>query len=115
MDHNCRTKYVAGVGDDSKHTNVCTITFQSALVGDAIYCSNWYETSPKTRRLLLQCLMRAQVPVNIRVGFIEASMPTFRAVSFSIFFFHSVSEEDFGSVDDIGCCVGDVFRKFSRQ
>ncbi|XP_058827989.1 odorant receptor 82a-like [Topomyia yanbarensis] len=56
------------------------IAHESTLVADAIYCSNWYEASPKTRKILLQCIARAQVPVNIKAGFMVASLPTMRAI-----------------------------------
>ncbi|KAL9699254.1 hypothetical protein quinque_002695 [Culex quinquefasciatus] len=56
------------------------LLYESAAVGDAIYCSNWYEATPKTRKLLLFCIKRAQVPVNTKVGIMVASLPTFRAV-----------------------------------
>ncbi|XP_053686489.1 odorant receptor 45a-like [Sabethes cyaneus] len=54
--------------------------YESTSVADAIYCSNWYEASPKTRQILLQCIMRAQIPVNTRAGFMVASLPTMRAI-----------------------------------
>ncbi|XP_055529448.1 odorant receptor 45a-like [Wyeomyia smithii] len=53
---------------------------ESTSIADAIYCSNWYEASPKTRRILLQCIMRAQLPVNTKAGFMVASLPTMRAI-----------------------------------
>ncbi|XP_001861406.2 odorant receptor 82a [Culex quinquefasciatus] len=56
------------------------LLYESAAVGDAIYCSNWYEATPKTRKLLLFCIKRAQVPVNTKVGIMVASLPTFRAI-----------------------------------
>ncbi|XP_062544368.1 odorant receptor 82a-like [Armigeres subalbatus] len=56
------------------------LSHESESVSNAIYCSNWYESSPKTRRIVLQCLMRAQVPVNTKAGFMVASLPTFKAI-----------------------------------
>ncbi|EAT34555.1 AAEL013217-PA [Aedes aegypti] len=56
------------------------LSHESEEVSSSIYCSNWYEASPKTRRILLQCLMRAQVPVNTKAGFMVASLPTLRAI-----------------------------------
>ncbi|XP_058827990.1 odorant receptor 82a-like [Topomyia yanbarensis] len=58
------------------------LSHESTLVSDAIYCSNWYEASPKTRKMLLLCMMRSQLPVNINAGFMRASLPTLLAVSF---------------------------------
>ncbi|XP_058463949.1 odorant receptor 45a-like [Malaya genurostris] len=59
------------------------MSYESELVCEAIYCSNWYEVSPKIRKMLLLCMMRAQLPVNINAGFMQASLPTLRAVSFN--------------------------------
>lgn len=67
--------------------------FQSAAVGDAIYCSNWYEATPKTRKLLLFCIKRAQIPVNTKVGIMVASLPTFRAVLSSEIFVNLIFQK----------------------
>ncbi|XP_058456740.1 odorant receptor 82a-like [Malaya genurostris] len=56
------------------------ILHESTLVADAIYCSNWYKASPKVRKVLLLCMMRAQIPVNVKAVFIVASLPTMRAI-----------------------------------
>ncbi|XP_053686488.1 odorant receptor 45a-like [Sabethes cyaneus] len=56
------------------------LTAESIGVADAIYCSNWYETTSSNRKKLLQCMMRAQIPVDTKAGLMEASLPNLKAI-----------------------------------
>ncbi|XP_053663970.1 odorant receptor 82a-like [Anopheles marshallii] len=52
----------------------------SVNVADSIYSTNWYDATITTRKQILICLMRAQQPVIIKSGFIEASLPTLKTI-----------------------------------
>uniref|UniRef100_A0A182IVR4 Uncharacterized protein n=1 Tax=Anopheles atroparvus TaxID=41427 RepID=A0A182IVR4_ANOAO len=58
--------------------NGSIITEESARVSDAIYASNWYEATPEVKKMIYYCLMRAQKPVVMKGGFIEATLPTLK-------------------------------------
>uniref|UniRef100_A0A182QTN1 Odorant receptor n=1 Tax=Anopheles farauti TaxID=69004 RepID=A0A182QTN1_9DIPT len=53
---------------------------ESILVHDAVFKSNWYEADVATQKMLLNCMMRANKPVNAKSGFTQASLPTLKAV-----------------------------------
>uniref|UniRef100_A0A182SV17 Odorant receptor n=1 Tax=Anopheles maculatus TaxID=74869 RepID=A0A182SV17_9DIPT len=53
---------------------------QSVNVSDAIYGTNWYEATPNTKKQIHISLMRAQKPVIVKSGFIEASLPTLKKI-----------------------------------
>ncbi|XP_053663962.1 odorant receptor 82a-like [Anopheles marshallii] len=53
---------------------------ESTLVHDAVYKSNWYEADVRTQKMLINCMMRANKPVNAKSGFTEASLPTLKAI-----------------------------------
>ncbi|XP_050072686.1 odorant receptor 82a-like [Anopheles maculipalpis] len=53
---------------------------QSVNVSDAIYGTNWYEATTDTKKQIHFSLMRAQKPVIVKSGFIEASLPTLKKI-----------------------------------
>uniref|UniRef100_A0A182MTR5 Odorant receptor n=1 Tax=Anopheles culicifacies TaxID=139723 RepID=A0A182MTR5_9DIPT len=57
---------------------------QSVNVSDSIYGTNWYEATTAVKKQIYFCLMRAQKPVIIKSGFIEASLPTLKKVNKSL-------------------------------
>ncbi|XP_052895862.1 odorant receptor 82a-like [Anopheles moucheti] len=55
-----------------------SIRDHSVNVADSIYSTNWYEATISIRKQILISLMRAQKPIIIKGGFIEASLPTLK-------------------------------------
>uniref|UniRef100_A0A182YR56 Uncharacterized protein n=1 Tax=Anopheles stephensi TaxID=30069 RepID=A0A182YR56_ANOST len=53
---------------------------QSVNVSDAIYGTNWYEARTDRKKQIHISLMRAQKPVIVKSGFIEASLPTLKKI-----------------------------------
>uniref|UniRef100_A0A182HQK9 Uncharacterized protein n=2 Tax=Anopheles arabiensis TaxID=7173 RepID=A0A182HQK9_ANOAR len=56
------------------------ISVKSVSVADAIYGTNWYDARLAVKKLVYICLMRAQKPVIMKSGFIEASLPTLKKI-----------------------------------
>uniref|UniRef100_A0A182WM17 Uncharacterized protein n=1 Tax=Anopheles minimus TaxID=112268 RepID=A0A182WM17_9DIPT len=53
---------------------------QSINISDSIYGTNWYEATTAIKKQIYFCLMRAQKPVIMKSGFIEASLPTLKKI-----------------------------------
>uniref|UniRef100_A0A4Y0BNN6 Odorant receptor n=1 Tax=Anopheles funestus TaxID=62324 RepID=A0A4Y0BNN6_ANOFN len=52
----------------------------SVNVSDSVYATNWYEATTAIKKQIHISLMRAQTPVIIKSGFIEASLPTLKKI-----------------------------------
>lgn len=85
--------YCSGGTRIETHVNFCwvwiekfkydCILFQSVMVLDGIYASEWYKCSPKIRKYILLCMYRASVSCKFWAGIYEASLPTFTAVCYA--------------------------------
>ncbi|KFB48460.1 AGAP004951-PA-like protein [Anopheles sinensis] len=60
--------------------NGSLVTEKSAAVSEGIYACNWYEASPAIKKTIYFCLMRAQKPIVMKSGFIEATLPTLKKI-----------------------------------
>lgn len=74
----CHCEHIVYLSYKLEYTNTL---FQSLLVADAIYNSNWLATDDKTRRFILFFLLRAQKSVQVRTTFFEADLVTFKTVT----------------------------------
>uniref|UniRef100_A0A182N1Z2 Uncharacterized protein n=1 Tax=Anopheles dirus TaxID=7168 RepID=A0A182N1Z2_9DIPT len=60
--------------------NGSVICDRSLNVSEAIYGTNWYDARTSVRKQIYICLMRAQKPIVMKGGFIEASLPTLKKI-----------------------------------
>ncbi|XP_015182294.1 PREDICTED: odorant receptor 43a-like [Polistes dominula] len=62
----------------------------SQNISQGLYNSNWLSTKPKTRKTIIQCIMRSQKPENINIGSVFPALSlkyyaSFLSTSFSYF------------------------------
>ncbi|KAI4488404.1 hypothetical protein M0804_005252 [Polistes exclamans] len=90
-----KVQYIVIVISASTELFICAwpadnLITMSQNISQGIYNSNWLSSKPKTRRTIIQCILRSQKPENIHIGSILPALSlkyyaSFLSTSFSYF------------------------------